>query len=66
MKVVGRKIRDMLAGEVASIVALLMTSLISTIFAIQGVSDLLSYVSIPYVVLFVYICYEGQQLQACS
>ena len=66
MKVVGCKIRDMLAGEVASIVALLMTSLISTIFAIQGVSNLLSYANMPYVVFFVYICYEGQQLQACS
>ena len=66
MKIVGGQIRNMLARGVASIVVLLLIPLISTVFAIQGVFDLFSYISIPYLMLFILICYAGQELQVRS
>ncbi|XP_034241902.1 uncharacterized protein LOC117645686 [Thrips palmi] len=61
---VGIRQKNAMAGFTATFLALmLVTPLISTVLAFLGQFDLFTIASIPYVIMFITLCYIGQDIQ---
>lgn len=60
----GIRLKHSMAGVITStLTVMLLTPLISTVLAVSGEVDLFTFASIPYVIMFILICFLGQDLQ---